>query len=123
MDGTFGCGPNMGVPLGVPVRGSSTFASAILGTALLCSAASQVHCDRTHRIPVITFPGPLAEFFYPLLISGCAFSIGAIVCANVLHLPLSRLRNPFTAMSTIAMVLGWANLLATLIAWVAMHED
>lgn len=101
-----------------------TASLAIIGTSLLVLAAAHVSVDRTRRIPVVTWEGPLVDYLVAIAGSGWALSVAAIVLGfYTLNYPVGQLRNRFTALTVVGMILGMANLGVSFMFLVAMYED
>lgn len=105
--------------------------TAVSATAILIFAASHVRADRTHRRPVITMEGPLADYVLYLAMLGWILSLLATVIAGhkLAKMPLfggtpyERYVSRWNGAAAIAVVLGILNIVASCMFWMAATED
>ena len=100
--------------------GQISFAIACFGSVILIQAALHVRADRTNRIPVVTYAGPL-DFAMPYLAYlGIAISLGSLgVCARQLSNDPTRYR----LWGHLTMMISIANMLLTVLFCAAVYED
>lgn len=97
-----------------------TAALAFSATAILVFTAFHVRADRTNRIPVVTWEGPIADYvqhaaFLGLLLSAAAIGLGAYT--------RHRFRSKLSFLALAGICLGWMNYFGTFLFWAAVYED
>jgi hypothetical protein len=116
--------PRPPVQLSEPIADSrpaiATMAMASCATAILVFAASHVRADRTHRRPIVTWEGPLAEYVQHAAILGWLLSAAAIGLGAY---SLCRFRSRLSYLGTIGMCLGLLNYFGSCLFWGAVYED
>lgn len=97
-----------------------TLAVALVGSALLLIGFFHIRSDRTHRRPVITWEGPLADYV------GVMFGTGWVLSGIALLLGLwamSHFCSRYNALAVIGGLLGSANLIFSCLISIGLYED
>lgn len=111
------------VPM-VPVNDSRPALGAavcsIAGSLLLIIGVLHVRSDRTHRRPVITWEGPLAEYVGVMFGTGWTLSILAIVIG---FWACDRFRSRSRLLDVAGLMIGIANLVFSVLLCAGLYED
>lgn len=92
----------------------------LLGSLLLIIGFLHVRSDRTHRRPVITWEGPLADYVGMMFGTGWTLSILAAVIGIW---ACTRFRSRSRLLDGIGIMLGLANLLWSVLLCAGLYED
>lgn len=111
------------VMIKLPANSRPAFASfvmAVLGATLLLTGLSHVRSDRTHRQPIITWEGPLADYVGVMFGIGWALSGVAILLG---WLAMFEFRSRYKALAVIGWLLGCVNLGFSFLIYAGLYED
>lgn len=97
----------------------SLIASAT-GTVLLLVALMHMRSDRTHRRPVITWEGPLADYVAGMFGAGWGLSVLGMIVGAV---ALSRFRSRYNGLAVVSQLIGGGNLVWSCVITAGLYED
>lgn len=108
------------VPINNPRPALGAAACGIVGAILLVIGVLHVRSDRTHRRPVITWEGPLAEYIGVMFGAGWTLSILAIVIGIW---ACNRFRSRSRLLDMAGLMIGIANLMFSVLLCAGLYED
>ncbi len=92
----------------------------LMGALILVFSAWNLNVDKTHRRPVVTWVGPLAEFMTPIFVMGLVLSVSSLVCASIAK---EQYRGRFDNTIWFVALLAYMNLGMSFLGWAIAFED
>jgi hypothetical protein len=97
-----------------------TLFMAVGATALLIFVALHVRADRTHRRPVVTWEGPIADYVLHTAVLAWSLSAASIFFGAY---ALNRYQTKWSSLALLGVVLGFLNYLGSCLFSAAVYED